>query len=101
MKIVHLTSVHPRYDTRIFHKMCCSLTALGKVYLVCAEGKGNEVIKNVNIIDVGKSKSRILRMINSVNLIYKKAINLDADIYHLHDPELIRIGLKLLKKIKR
>ena len=101
MKIAHLTSVHPRYDTRIFHKMCCSLTALGKVYLVCADGKDNEVIKNVNIIDVGKSKSRILRMITSVNLIYKKAINLDADIYHLHDPELIRIGLKLLEKNKK
>jgi glycosyltransferase involved in cell wall biosynthesis len=101
MKIAHLTSVHLRYDTRIYHKMCCSLTALGKVYLVCADGKGNEVIKNIDITDVGKSKSRILRMFTSVNLIYKKAINLDADIYHLHDPELIRIGLKLIKKGKK
>ena len=101
MKIAHLTSVHLRYDTRIFHKMCCSLTALGKVYLVCADGKGDEVIEDVNITDVGKNKSRILRMISSVNLIYKKAIDLDADIYHLHDPELIRIGFKLIKKGKK
>ena len=43
MKIAHLTSVHPRYDTRIYYKMCYSLTALGKVYLVCADGKGNEI----------------------------------------------------------
>ena len=101
MKIAHLTSVHPRYDTRILRKMCCSLTALGKVYLVCADGKRDEVIEDVNITDVGKNKSRILRMISSVNLIYKKAIDLDADIYHLHDPELIRIGLKLIKKGKK
>jgi hypothetical protein len=72
MKIAHLTSVHPRYDTRIYHKMCCSLTALGKVYLVCADGKGNEVIKNIDITDVGKSKSRILRMFTSIkfNLLF-------------------------------
>lgn len=101
MKIVHLTSVHQRYDIRIYRKMCCSLTALGKVYLVCADGNGDEVIDKVNIIDVGKTKSRILRMLASVNLIYKKAIDLDADIYHLHDPELIRIGLKLIKKGKK
>ena len=60
MKIAHLTSVHPRYDTRILRKMCCSLTALGKVYLVCAEGKSNEVFKNEDIIDVGKSKNKKL-----------------------------------------
>lgn len=101
MKIAHLTSVHPRYDTRIYHKMCCSLVNLGKVYLVCSDGKGDEVINNINIIDIGKSKHRIQRMITSVNLIYKKAIDLNADIYHLHDPELIRIGLKLLKKGKK
>ena len=95
MIIAHLTSVHPRFDTRIYFKMCCSLTKLGKVYLVCADGKRDEVINNVNILDVGKSKHRIQRMVTSVNLIYKKAINLDADIYHLHDPELIPIGLKL------
>ena len=101
MIIAHLTSVHPRFDTRIYFKMCCSLTKLGKVYLVCADGKRDEVINNVNILDVGKSKHRIQRMVTSVNLIYKKAINLDADIYHLHDPELIRIGLKLIKKGKK
>jgi glycosyltransferase involved in cell wall biosynthesis len=81
--------------------MCCSLTNIGKVYLVCADGNGNEIIKNVNIVDVGKRKSLIQRMTTSVNLIYKKAIDLDADIYHLHDPELIRIGLKLIKKGKK
>jgi len=101
MIIAHLTSVHPRFDTRIYHKMCQSLTMLSKTYLVCADGKGDELINNVNIVDVGKSRNRIQRMTLTVNLIYKKAISLDADIYHLHDPELIRIGLKLIKKGKK
>ena len=101
MIIAHLTSVHPRFDTRIYHKMCQSLTMLSKVYLVCADGKGDELIDNVNIVDLRKSRNRIQRMTLTVNLIYKKAISLDADIYHLHDPELIRIGLKLIKKGKK
>ena len=101
MKIAHLTSVHPRFDTRIFFKMCKSSNKLGKVYLVCADGKGDKLIDNINIIDVGKVYNRTLRFWISVNKIYKQALKLNADIYHLHDPELIRIGLKLIKNGKK
>ena len=42
-KISHLTSVHPRFDTRIFLKECSSLANHGySVSLVIADGKGNE-----------------------------------------------------------
>ena len=101
MKIAHLTSVHPRFDTRIFYKMCKSLNQLGDVYLLCADGNGNKNKDNINIIDVGKINHRLLRAWFSVNKIYKRALELNADIYHLHDPELIRIGLKLVKKGKK
>ena len=101
MIIAHLTSAHQRSSSRIFSKMCKSSIKLGKVYLVCADGKGDEIVNNINILDIGRSKNRIMRMTVSVNLIYKKAISLDADIYHLHDPELIPIGLKLLKDGKK
>lgn len=100
IKIVHLTSVHQRYDIRIFLKMCSSLSKNKdyKINLVLADGKGNEEKNNVNIIDVGvKSGGRISRMTKTVKMILKKAKELDADIYHLHDPELIPIGLKLKK----
>ena len=41
MKIAHLTSAHPRYDTRIFLKQCLSLVANGyETYLVVADGTG-------------------------------------------------------------
>jgi glycosyltransferase involved in cell wall biosynthesis len=33
--------------------------------------------------------------------VFQKALELDADIYHLHDPELIPIGLKLKKRGKK
>ena len=40
-------------------------------------------------------------MFFSTKMIYKKAIELDSDIYHLHDPELIPIGVKLIKMNKK
>jgi len=102
IKIVHLTSVHPRHDARIFLKMCSSLARKKlNVYLVVADGAGNENKNNVKIIDVGSSKDRTQRVLQISKLIYKKAKNLDADIYHLHDPELLLIGVKLKKLGKK
>lgn len=95
--ITHLTSAHPRYDTRIFLKMCTSLSKHGyNVSLVVADGKGDEIKNKVNIYDVGsKIGGRLSRMTRTVQKVFQKAKTLDADIYHLHDPELIPIGLKL------
>ena len=71
------------------------------VHLVIADGKGSEVINNVSIIDVGlRYNNRFLRMTKTVYKVFKEAKKLNGDIYHLHDPELITIGLKLKKSKK-
>ena len=51
--ICHITTVHSRYDTRIFFKECISLTKLYKVFLIVADGLGDEVKNNVHIYDIG------------------------------------------------
>ena len=99
-KIAHLSSAHTRYDTRIFLKMCSSLATIKshEVYLVIADGKSNEVKNGVSIIDVGvKIGGRISRMTKTVSKIFEIAKELDCDVYHLHDPELLTIGIKLKK----
>lgn len=103
MKIAHLTSVHPRYDTRIFHKECKFLAAEGHtVFLVVADGEGDSLEGGVTIIDAGKStRGRLGRMLNSTRRVYQKALELDADIYHFHDPELLPWGWLLRKKGKK
>jgi glycosyltransferase involved in cell wall biosynthesis len=102
MKIAHLTSAHPRNDIRIFVKMCCSLaSAKFQVTLVVADGLSDELREGVQIHDVGAPKSRFDRIKNAPNRVFKKAISLQADLYHLHDPELIPIGLKLKRMGKR
>lgn len=101
-KICHFTSVHIRNDVRIFHKQCGFLSKSGyEVHLVVADGLGNDVINNIVIHDVGTSSNRFTRMWKSANKVYKKALEIQADIYHFHDPELIPFGRKLLKKGKK
>lgn len=100
--IAHLTSAHPRYDTRIFLKECSSLASHGfTISLIVADGKGDEKKNDVAIYDVGASKGRLDRIRNAPDRVFKKAVELDADVYHLHDPELIPIGLKLKKLGKK
>jgi len=97
IKICHFTSVHPRYDTRIFIKQCVSLARAGyDVTLIVADGKENEEKEDVRILNVGVSRfGRAGRMTRTVIAMYKKALNMNADIYHIHDPELIPAGLLL------
>lgn len=101
MKIAHLTSAHTRTDTRIFLKQCVSLAANGyQVSLVVADGKGGETLSGVQMVDAGASRGRLDRMRHAPGRVLAQALRLDADIYHLHDPELIPIGLKLKKRGK-
>jgi len=100
-KVCHLTSAHPRYDTRIFVKECQSLAKEYQVSLIVADSKGNETKDGIAIYDVGKSRGRLNRFFKSTYRVYKKALALDSDIYHFHDPELLWVGLKLQRAGKR
>ncbi len=97
-RIAHLTSAHPRDDIRIFLKECRSLALGGyDVHLVVADGLGDAESNGVCIHDVGRLTGRLNRMFRTTRNVFALAKLLKADIYHLHDPELIPIGLKLKK----
>ena len=101
-RIAHLTSAHPREDVRIFWKECRSLAVGGyDVHLVVADGLGNAESNGVCIHDVGRLTGRLNRMFRSSRNVLALAKSLKADIYHLHDPELIPIGLKLKRRGKK
>ncbi len=101
LKVCHLTSAHPRFDIRIHAKECTSLARSGMdVSLVVADGLGDEVKDGIRIFDVGASKGRMDRILNAPKRVLKKALELDADIYHFHDPELMPVGVKLKKRNK-
>ncbi len=101
VKIAHLSSAHPPGDIRIFHKECVSLAKHWKVYLVMTNSE-NEISKGVEYVNVPKKgKGRLQRMLRTTKAIYRKALELDADIYHIHDPELLPYALKLVRKGKK
>lgn len=101
LKVCHLSSVHTTFDTRIFHKECISLTKKYEVHLVIPAEK-DEVVNNVSIHHIDNTKtSRFRRMTSRVWQVYKKANEVDAELYHFHDPELIPVGLVLKLKGKK
>lgn len=98
MKVCHLTSVHHRNDTRIFYKELPALVEAGfQVSVVVADGKGDEQQLGYQVFDIGFPKNRLSRIFKSSKKVLKKALELKADIYHLHDPELLFIGKRLIK----
>lgn len=119
-RIVHMTSAHPRYDTRIFVKQCRTLAAHGhEVSLVVADGRGDEVRDGVRIVDAGSPggrpagepgtgsagaappsrrgalAGRLERMLLATRRVAAHALALEPDMVQLHDPELLPAGLRL------
>lgn len=98
-RICHITSVHKFPDTRIFYKECKSLTGKYEVFLIAPNTK-DCVLDGVKVCGVDLSSNRLVRVLQ-LKKVYKRAIDIDADVYHLHDPELIQMGARLKKKGKK
>lgn len=100
IKVCHFTSAHEQLDDRIYLKECISLTEAGyNVYIV---GKGeNRKVNNIHIVGCGEPKNRWERMMGFSRKIYLAALELECDIYHFHDPELLPYGIKLKKAGKK
>lgn len=96
MRICNLTSVHTRGDIRIFEKVCRSLAAAGhEVNFVVADGLGDSCIHGVRVWDAGRTPGRWQRIATAPGRVMDKGLQTGAGVFHLHDPELIPIGLKL------
>lgn len=102
-KVCHITSAHSRYDVRIFIKECATLAKNGyDVTLIVNDNKTDEINNGVKIVSTKfKPKNRLERFFISKKLLLAKALEVDADIYHLHDPDLLPLGNKLRRKGKK
>lgn len=101
-KICHVTSAHPAEDGRIFRRACVSSANAGyETYLV---EPGDTYEKNgVHIVGIGKPKKsgRLYRMTVFAYKAFLAAKELDADLFQLHDPELLPYAMKLKKMGKK
>lgn len=89
-----LTTVHNVFDTRIFHKQAVSLSDAGYDVTILGHHDRNETKDGVSVKSIGTADSKVERWQNLTTM-YRAAKNEDADIYHLHDPELLPVGAAL------
>lgn len=94
-KICVLTSVHPAFDVRIFHKECRSLARAGYPVTLIAPIDESRDIEGVQLRCFPRYSSRVQRLVKGLAAMYRAAKEEDADVYHFHDPELIPVGLLL------
>lgn len=94
-KICILTTVHPPFDVRIFHKEAVTLVKAGYEVLLVAPHDKEEIVDGVRIINLKTPFNRMARMTKTVWSAFHKALKSDAVLYHIHDPELMPIGFLL------
>jgi glycosyltransferase involved in cell wall biosynthesis len=93
--VAHLTSVHRANDPRIYLKECRTLAAAGFDVTLIGRGTPPTTRSDVRFISVGDTGSRGTRMIVLPLRILRAAWRLKADVYHIHDPELIPVAMML------
>ena len=97
--VCHLTTVHKASDNRIFLKECCSLAQEGYTVHLVASGSIEEPC-NVIQHPLDEIKNRFQRIFSKQAQAYRTICNIKPYILHIHDPELILLGLCFKKKLK-
>lgn len=102
-KVCHVISGYYRMDARVFLRQCMSLkNANYEVTILTNDGSGDEIINGIKFYDCAKNKSsRLKTLLFSKKQFIEKAIEINADIYQLHSPELIPLGRYLKKTGKK
>ena len=96
-KVVHITSVHPPYDIRIFHKECRTLAAAGyDTSIIVPQTEASTTTRDgVKTVAVKQSRGRLRRILLTNPRVARQAFLLHAAVYHVHDPELLIIAVLL------
>lgn len=90
-----MTSVHPPFDTRVFHRQAKSMAAAGfRVRLIGPGAPNGETVDGVRFSSLPEFGGRAGRPLRWPILMWK-ALKSRADVYHFHDPELLPWGVLL------
>lgn len=101
-KVCHITIAHKRSDVRILQRECFALCEAGyDVTFLVNDEKEDDVINGVEILSAHAPMGSKIKRIRAVRILEKKAIDIDAAIYHLHEPELLIFADHLRKLGKK
>lgn len=101
--VAHLTVVHRPDDTRIYHRECRSLAAAGYRVSLVAPGARSVPGSEVRLLAIPGFAHRLARgrrLLWGHPAMLARAFRLRADLYHVHDPELLGVAA-VLKGLRR
>ena len=94
IKVCHFSSVHSIHDTRVYSRECVSLSRYFDVTLI-AIGNFTGQKQGVRIIGIPKAKTKLERFFGTTFKVFVSAIKTEADIFHIHDAEMLPFALVL------
>lgn len=89
--VIHLSTAHSSSDIRIYRKECTALHEAGVSVAYMSRGPGPS--GRVPWIELPQTRGRFGRMIRGPLAAWRRLRRLRPDVLHLHDPELIPLGL--------
>ncbi|MBN2579208.1 MAG: glycosyltransferase family 4 protein [Pirellulales bacterium] len=95
MRVCILSSSHLWNDQRIFHKQAISLSTAGYEVVIVAQADQPNVIDSIKVIPLKKTNNHYKRYAINVFRAFWLAMRNKAEVYHIHDPELLFIAIIL------
>lgn len=100
-KICHMSSIRDSRDLCMFQREALLAFKAGYEVIVVAKGD-SQIEEGVQVVGVGTPpKSRLKRMLFFTHKIYRAALTENANLYLIHDPELLPYALKLKRHGKK
>jgi glycosyltransferase involved in cell wall biosynthesis len=103
IKVCHVISGYYRNDARIFQRQCKSLRDAGfLVSILTNDDLPEEILEGIPIYSTNNYwNNRIRVLLFAKKQFLKRSFEVDADIYQMHSPELLSLGLALSRAGKK
>lgn len=100
MNICVITSAHPIYDKRVFRQIKACLENEHSIEYIVPVDSSDEIIEIDNLNYHKIKKGGMIKRIFNLPIILYKCFKVKADVYHIHDPDLMFVGV-ILSRFKK